>query len=141
MPALLTSTSMRPYFAVVSAASKLRSAMTSTPPSAAKRRAISLPIPLAAPVMIATFSEKRGIPRFLSRIPQVIEHDLAQTEGQVGDVVAGRNHLAHRQSRHIAHRMLEQLDRGRTSPGAFQGHVFHVIAHQLADPRRAVDMR
>src|SRR6266404_1420019 len=150
MPALLTSTSIRPYFAIVSempfstaassatfiatakaskpfalisravasAASKLRSAMTGTPPSAAKRRAISLPIPLAAPVMIATFSEKRGIPRFLSRIPQIIKHDLAQTEGQVGDVVGSRNHLADRQSRHIAHRMLEQLDCSRAGPSA-----------------------
>src|SRR4029077_12669307 len=139
IPALLTSTSSRPYFAiasetplstavssatfiatakasdpfclisraVASAASKLRSAMTGTPPSAAKRTAISLPMPLAAPVMIATFSEKRGIPRFLSRILQVIEHDLAQTEGQVGDVVGSRDHLAHRQPRHIAQRMLE----------------------------------
>src|SRR4029077_15055581 len=139
MPALLTSTSIRPYFAIVSAtpfstavssatfiatakasdpvplisravasaASKLRSAMTGTPPSAAKRTAISLPMPLAAPVMIATLSEKRGILRFLSRILQVVEHDLAQTEGQVGDVVGSRDHLAHRQPRHIAQRMLE----------------------------------
>lgn len=39
---------------VASAASKSRSAMTGAPPSEANRSAISLPIPLAAPVMIAT---------------------------------------------------------------------------------------
>src|ERR1700751_5412269 len=143
MPALLTSTSIRPYFAIVSAtpfstaassttciatakasepfalisravasaASKLRSAMTGTPPSAAKRSAISLPMPLAAPVMIATLSEKRGISEFLSRIFHVVEHHLAETESQIGDVVGGRHHFAHRQPRHIAHRVLEELNR------------------------------
>lgn len=43
------------------AASMLRSAITGVPPSAAKRSAISLPIPLAAPVMIATLPVKRDI--------------------------------------------------------------------------------
>src|SRR6201997_2916913 len=118
IPALLTSTSIRPYFAIVSAtpfstaassatfmatakasepfalisravasaASKLRSAMTGEPPSAAKRSAISLPMPLAAPVMIATLSEKRDISQFLSCVFQVVEHHLAETERQVGDV-------------------------------------------------------
>src|SRR5215813_11456083 len=128
MPALLTSTSIRPYFAMVSetpfstaassatfmaiakasdpfclisravasAASKLRSAMTGTPPSAAKRTAISLPMPLAAPVTIATLSEKWGISALLLRVLQVIEHHLAKTERPVRDVVGGRHHLAHR---------------------------------------------
>src|SRR3984893_8300910 len=96
--------------AVASAASKLRSAMTGTPPSAAKRTAISLPMPLAAPGTIATFSEKRGIPPFLSRILQVVEHDLAQTEGQVSNVVGSRDDLAHWQPRDITQRMLKELD-------------------------------
>src|SRR5262245_40780109 len=148
MPALLTSTSIRPYFAMVSetplstaassatfmatakasdpvalishavasAASKLRSAMTGTPPSAAKRRAISLPMPLAAPVTIATLPVKRDISGLLSRVFQIIEHHFAETEGQIGDVVGSRDDLAHRQPRHIAQRMLEELDRGRTGP-------------------------
>src|SRR6516164_2800089 len=133
MPALLTSTSLRPYFAIVSATpfstaassatfiptakasdpfalisravapawSKLRSAMTGTPPSAANRSAISLPMPLAAPVMIATLSEKQDTSRFLSRVFHVIEHHFAETERQVGDVVGGRDHLAHRQPRGV----------------------------------------
>ena len=47
--------------AVALAASKLRSAITGIPPSAAKRSAISLPMPLAAPVTIATFLSKRAM--------------------------------------------------------------------------------
>jgi hypothetical protein len=35
--------------------------MTGVPPSPAKRSAISLPMPLAAPVIMATFSSKRDI--------------------------------------------------------------------------------
>src|ERR1700720_603789 len=128
IPALLTSTSIRPYFAIVSAtpfltvvssatfiptakasepwalisravasaASRLRSAMTGVPPSAAKRSAISLPMPLAAPVMTATFLAKRDISGFLSRIFHVIEHHFAETERQVGDVMGGSDHFAHR---------------------------------------------
>src|SRR5258707_4531554 len=163
MPALLTNTSIRPYFAIVSetpfstaassatfiatakasdpfalnsravasAASKLRSAITVIPPSAAKRTAISLPMPLAAPVMIATFPEKRGISQFLSGVLKVIEYHLAQTERQIGNVVGSRDDLAHRQPRHIAQCMLEELDCPRTGPSALHSDVFHVIAHQL----------
>src|SRR6516162_3151214 len=150
MPALLTSTSIRPYFAIVSAtpfstaassatfiatakasepfalisravasaASKLRSAMTGTPPSAAKRNAISLPMPLAAPVMIATLPEKRVISGFLSRVFHVVEYHFAETERQVGDVVGGRDHFAHWQARYVAHRMREELDGCGTGPRA-----------------------
>src|SRR5580704_1593605 len=150
MPALLTSTSMRPYFAMVSAtpfstaassatfiatakasepfalisravasaASRLRSATTGIPPSAAKRNAISLPMPLAAPVMMATFSEKRDISALLSGVSQIIEHDLAETQRQVGHIVGGRDHLTHWQPRHVAQRVLEELDCGRPDPGA-----------------------
>src|ERR1700730_15579022 len=173
MPALLTSTSIRPYFAIVSAmpfstavssatfmptakaseplalisravasaASRLRSAMTGVPPSAAKRSAISLPMPLAAPVIMATFLAKRDISALLSGVSQVIEHDLAKTQRQVRHIVGSRNHLTHRQPRHVAQRVLEELDRSRPRPGSLHRDVFHVIAHQLADPRRAVDMR
>src|SRR5580704_8643182 len=173
MPALLTSTSIRPYFAIVSAtpfstavssatfmptakasrplalisravasaASRLRSAMTGVPPSAAKRSAISLPMPLAAPVIMATFVAKRDISALLSGVSQVIEHDLAETQRQVRHIVGSRNHLTHRQPRHVAQRVLEELDRSWAGPDALHRDVFHVVAHQLADPRRAVDMR
>src|SRR5262249_54957894 len=47
--------------AAASAPSRSRSAITGMPPRAAKRKAISLPMPLAAPVTIATFPSKRDI--------------------------------------------------------------------------------
>src|SRR5690349_9938640 len=173
IPALLTNTSIRPYFAIVSAtpfstaassatfmptakaseplalisravasaASRLRSAITGVPPSAAKRNAISLPMPLAAPVMIATFALKRDMRKLLSRVFQVIEHDFAKAKRQVGDIMGGRNHFAHRQPRHIAERMIKKLDRCGAGPSPLHRDILHVIAHQLADPRRAVDMR
>src|SRR5271167_808917 len=176
MPALLTSTSIRWYFAMVSAtpfstaassatfmatakasapfplisravasaASRLRSAITGMPPSAAKRSAISLPMPLAAPVMMPTFPSKRDIPgSFQSGLGvfQIVEDDLAETERQIRDVMAGADHFAHRQPRHVAHGMLEKLDRGRAGPSALDRHVFEVITHQFADARRAIDVR
>src|SRR5271166_5764834 len=169
MPALLTSTSIRPYFAIVSAtpfstavssatfmatakasepfalisravasaATRSRSAITGIPPSAAKRSAISLPMPVAAPVTSATFPSKRDIAEFLSirgelgRLFQVVEDDTAEAERQVGDVVAGRHHLADRQPRDIAHRVLEELDRGRTGPGALHRDVLAMVAHEF----------
>src|SRR5271165_1549392 len=164
MAALLTSTSIRPYFAIVSAtpfstavssatfmatakasgpfalisravasaASRLRSAMTGVPPSAAKRMAISLPMPLAAPVIMATFPSKRDIAISFQRdscVFQIIEHDLAETQCQVGHVVCGRDYLAHRQPRYVAQRMLEELDRGWPGPGALHRDILHVVAH------------
>src|SRR5262249_53686809 len=145
IPALLTSTSMRPYFAIMaatpsstdassatfiptanasppfdlisravaSAASILRSAITDVPPAPGKRSAISLPMPLAAPVMMAIFPSKRAIAIPFganSGFTEVIEHDLAETERQIRDVVNCRHDLAHRQSGDIAERVVEQLD-------------------------------
>jgi len=75
-------------------------------------------MPLAAPVMIATLPEKRVISGFLSRVFHVVEHHFAETESQVGDVVGGRDHLAHRQPRDVTHGMREELDGCRTGPGA-----------------------
>src|SRR6201988_704304 len=176
IPALLTSTSMWPYFAIVSAtpfstaassatfiptakasepfalisravasaASRLRSAMTDVLPSAAKRMAISLQMPHAAPVIMATFPLKRDMWASFqgeSGVLQIIEHDLAETERQVGNIVGRRDHFAHRQPRHVAQRMLEELDCARAGPGTLHCDILHVVAHQLADPRRAVDMR
>ena len=34
-----------------------------------------------------------------------------------------------------------RVQRGRSAPGALQRHVLQVVAHQLADARRAIDMR
>src|SRR5262245_20886390 len=75
------------------AAPLFRSAMPTLPPSRAKVSAISFPIPLAAPVTIATLSFRRmaslrmGIllvaRRSSDRLGQVVVHDFADAERQV----------------------------------------------------------
>ena len=81
-------------------------AMTGLPPSAAKRRAISLPIPLAEPVMIAILPSKRAI-LISSILLQIVEHDFAEAEREVGYIVRPRHHLAHGQAGDVAHGVLE----------------------------------
>src|ERR1700719_436644 len=92
--------------AVASAASRLRSAITGMPPSAANRSAISLPMPLAAPVTMATLPLKRAIASFPFRLLremgwlfQVIKHHGTEPKCQVGDEVAGGNDFSNRQHR------------------------------------------
>src|SRR3984893_284075 len=114
--------------------------MTTLPPSRAKVIAISLPIPLAAPVMTATLSFKRMGRSYRILVRKVVEHHLAEAKRQVGDKMAGGNHPAHRQAGDVAHRMLEKLDRRGPGPRAFQGDPLQIITHELADPGRAIHM-
>src|SRR5271166_2075195 len=136
--------------AVASAALRSRSAITRTPPSAANRFAISLPMPLAAPVMIATRPSKRATivsfffrfcPRGRSCILQIVEDDFAEPQRQVGDEMRGGYHLAHRQPRNVALGVLEKLQRRGPAPGALERHILQVVADQLADARSAIDVR
>jgi hypothetical protein len=53
----------------------------------------------------------------------------------------GRQHLQHRQLGDRGQSVRVQVERRRAGPGALHGHVLEIIAHQLADPRAAVDMR
>src|SRR3984893_1188487 len=94
--------------------------MTTLPPSRAKVIAISLPIPLAAPVMTGTLSLKRIGRSYRILVRKVVEHHLAEAKRQVGDKMAGGNHPAHGQAGDIAHRMLEKLDGRGPRPGALQ---------------------
>ncbi len=55
--------------------------------------------------------------------------------------MGGRKDLAHRQAVHVAHGVVEELQRGRACPRALQRHVLAVVADQLADARRAIDVR
>src|SRR5262249_12679411 len=95
--------------AVASAAFRSRSAIASFAPSRAKTSAISLPMPLAAPVITATLSARRGSRAVLDKVlsckfmgssfplgglglRQVVVNDLAEPEGEVGnDVRAGHD--------------------------------------------------
>src|SRR6516162_7118302 len=117
--------------------------MTILAPSRANAIAISLPIPLAAPVITATLSCKRMLTPFLLRSPsgQIVEDDLPQSQRQISDIMAGGNDAAHRQTGNVAQGMLEKLNGGRAGPGALQRDPLAIIAHKLADPRRAIDVR
>ena len=70
-------------FAVCSASSKLISAVTTFAPSFAKASAITFPIPLPAPVTIATLLSNSISPhlRFQAKISQVCNLIIPQTVG------------------------------------------------------------
>src|SRR4051812_15311299 len=127
--------------AVALAASRLRSAITGIPPSAARRIAICLPMPLAAPVTMATLPSKRDIRVFLSDflgrrgsvLGEVVEDHLTKSQCQIRDVVRGREDFANRQAVNVAHRVVEELQRRGARPRALQGHALAIVADQLAD--------
>src|SRR5271165_4309592 len=73
--------------AVASAACRLRSAMATLAPSRANTSAISLPIPLAAPVTIATLSCKRML---VSSLDALLEHVLFRKTGSHPRVKPGQ---------------------------------------------------
>src|SRR5438105_10907600 len=99
--------------AAASAPSWRRSAMTILAPSPANVRAISLPMPLAAPVMTATLSSRRidsllAAERVLDVGREIVVHDLAETQREVGENVHGRDDLQHRQLGHRCQRMVAE---------------------------------
>src|SRR5215475_1777059 len=129
--------------------------MATLPPSRAKVSSISFPMPLAAPVTMATLSFKRmaplallselmGLLRAESRyrsLAQVVVHDLAEAERQIRENVDCRDNLEHWQLGDRGQRMRGQRQSRRASPGALQRNVFEIIFHELAHPRAAVDVR
>src|SRR6516225_3007577 len=117
--------------------------MTILAPSRANVRAISFPIPLAAPVITATLSFNRMVaPLCLgSQSSQIVEHDFPESQRQIGDVMARGYDAAHRQPGNVAQCMFEKLNGGRTRPRALKSDVLAIIAHKLAYPRRAIYVR
>src|SRR5436190_8878348 len=101
--------------AAACAESWLRSATTTLAPSRAKRAAISLPMPLAAPVtmqtLLSSFMVCSGCERYSTG--QVVVHDRAEAQGQVRQDVRAGEHFEHRQSGHRCQRVVGQLQRGR----------------------------
>src|SRR5215831_7810795 len=94
------------------AAALFKSAMATLPPSRAKVSAISFPMPLAAPVTMATLSFRRMAPpifssqrvgllqaesRSSSRLAHVVVHDLAKAKRQIRENVDCRDDLDDRQ--------------------------------------------
>src|SRR5262245_25461828 len=138
------------------AATLFRSAMPTLPPSRAKVSAISFPMPLAAPVTMATLSFRRMAPPFLpslrmgllraarrsfDRLGQVVVHDLAEAERQICNNVDSRDDLEDRQLGDRRQRMRGQRQSRGTGPGALQRYVLKLIFHELAHARPAVDVR
>src|SRR6185437_8096095 len=134
--------------AVSSAAAWLRSAMATFAPSRTNRAAISLPMPLAAPVTTATLSVRRIVIVPFERSPrptmglseQIIVHDLAQTERQVRNDVGRRYNLQDGKLRHRRQRMRNQRQRSRPVPSALHVDIQQRIFHQLANAGAAIDV-
>src|SRR5712691_11669448 len=138
--------------AVASAAFWLRSAITTRAPSRTKVLAISLPMPLAAPVTMATLSLRRMSrnsrfgrsacrrARRRGRL-EVIVSDLAEAEGEIADHVDRADDLEHRQLGDRRERVRVELQRRRAGPGALERDIFEVIFDELANSRLAVDVR
>src|SRR4029077_13037642 len=171
MPALLTSTSTRPYSAITAAtpaltacssttfmatanalpplplisdalclaASRLRSAIAAMPPSAAKRRAISLPMPLAAPVMIATFPSNRAILEFLSSAEVVVKQP-PEGEREVDQLMAPTRNSSHGKIRDTAIHVGNQMKPCLAFPGAVDRYVFEIVADELRDLWRSINV-
>src|SRR5581483_7536408 len=123
--------------AVASAAALSRSAMATLAPSRAKMGAISLPMPLAEPVTIA------DLPLSFMLFPSlfgIVVDNSSQSQRHVGQDVDAAEHFAHGKRRDRGKRMVEQLQRCRSIPGALHGDVLHEVANEFADARAAVDM-
>src|SRR5262245_15114572 len=138
------------------AAALFKSAMATLPPSRAKVSAISFPMPLAAPVTMATLSFRRMAPPVLSlrgmgllqaevrssdRLAQVVVHDFAEAERQIRENVDSRDNLEDRQLGDRGQRMRGQRQGCGPGPSALQRNVLEIIFHELAYARAAVHVR
>src|SRR5262245_11720853 len=138
------------------AATLFKSAIATLPPSRAKVSAISFPMPLAAPVTMATLSLRRmapavlssqrmdflrSEPRFSDRLGHIVVHDLAEAERQIRQNVECRDDVNYRQLRDRGERVRGQRQSGRAGPGALHEHVLEMIFYELAYTRAAVDVR
>src|SRR5579872_2272552 len=77
----------------------------------------------------------------LSILMQIVVDDAAEIEGEIGDGVDAGDHLAHRQLGDRGERMRAKLERRGARPCALEHDLSEAITHQLANARRAVDMR
>src|SRR6266496_2630421 len=70
----------------------------------------------------------------------IIERHGPEPERQIRLEMQCGDHFAHWQPRHIGKRVREQAERRWAGPCLFQHDVFEMEAHQLANPRAAIDM-
>src|SRR5262249_41990229 len=106
---------------------------------------ISLPMPLAAPVTMATLSLRR-MSRYsrrgrierrfsLRRGLKIVVGDFAEAEREVANEMNGRDHLEHRQLCDGRKRVRRERNRRGTCPGALERHVLEIIFDQFANAR------
>src|SRR5215475_7681760 len=129
------------------AAALFKSAMATLPPSRAKVSAISFPMPLAAPVTMATLSFRRMAPAVFSsqrmgllqvesqsscRLAHVVVHDLAEAERQIRENVDCRDDLDDRQLGDRGQCMRGQRQSCGAGPGTLQRNVLEMVFHELA---------
>src|ERR1700745_293870 len=110
--------------------------MATRAPSRAKTLAMSLPMPLAAPVTMATLSFKRmssnpcsggsqrrrGFALGRGRL-QIIMGDPAHAEREIANEMHGGDDLQHRQFRDRRERVRGERERRRTGPGALDHDI------------------
>jgi hypothetical protein len=72
---------------------------------------------------------------------QVVVHNLAEVEREVGDEMHGGDDLADRQVGDRRQGVRCEFQRRGSGPVALQRDVQKAVAHQLADARPAIDMR
>src|SRR6516162_7290736 len=103
--------------------------------------AISLPMPLAAPVTMATLSLRRMSRNSRGGRLQVIVGDLAEAERDIANQVNRGHDLEHGQLGDRGERMRRERKRRRACPRALERNVLEIIFDELADSRAAVDVR
>ena len=123
------------FFGGAFAASRFRSAIATRAPSRANIKAISLPMPLAAPVTMADYPCSHIVACLLNSFAEIVVDDGSKPGHQVGLDVHTGNHFQHRERRNRRKRMMEEFERGRALPCALDGDVFAEILHQFADAR------
>src|SRR3954470_13954097 len=130
-------------------------------PAPANARAHPRPIPLVEPVTTAVLpfstlnslsfccmpscsadqARLAGFEETSAWLLEVVMHDLAQPERQVGQYVNRGHHLENWQISYGCQRMGRQMERRRPGPRALDRDILEMIFDQFADAWRAVDVR
>ena len=85
--------------------------------------------------------QRKAVNRRAVSVRQIIMRHLAEAKRHIGDEMGAGKHIQDRKFRDISHRMGKQLERCRAAPCPFQRNILPAIAHKLANPRAAIDMR
>jgi len=90
-------------------------------------------------VMIATFPSKRAILAFLQSTEVVVKH-APEGKGEVDDLMAPAHNSSHGKVRDTAIHVRDQMKPRLALPGAMDLYVFKVIADELRDLWRSINV-